>query len=123
MAQPFAAGMLDRTRLATLARTSAIVGDLALCRAAYEHDEPHPRWDLQDLQRRAVCYQRTGSPLTATALRDVQEFLARAPSRFAAFPRRKVDAHRCSVRAEYPSSCANSRALQGSCSSSHELWD
>jgi spermidine synthase len=83
MAQPFAAGMLDRTRLGTLARTSAIVGDLALCRAAYEHDEPHPRWDLQDLQRRAVCYQRTGSPLAATALRDVQEFLARAPTRFA----------------------------------------
>ncbi len=84
MAQPFAAMGLDRTRLATLAKTSAAVGDFARCRAAYEGAEPYPVWELASLQRRAVCYEKTGSPLATKALRDVEELLAHAPSRFAA---------------------------------------
>jgi spermidine synthase len=84
LAQPFAAMILDRTRLATLAKASAAAGDFARCRAAYERTEPYPSWDLTSLRRRAFCYDKTASPLASPALRDVEEFLDHAPTRFAA---------------------------------------
>jgi hypothetical protein len=82
--QPFAAMILDKTRWATLAKTSAATDDFARCSAAYERTEPYPIWALADLQRRALCYERIASPRASRALRDVQEFLSQAPTTFAA---------------------------------------
>jgi spermidine synthase len=82
--QPFAALILDGTRTATLVRTSAATGDFPRCAAAYQRTEQYPMWDLTNLQRRALCYEKVGSPLASRALRDIAEFLSQAPSSFAA---------------------------------------
>jgi spermidine synthase len=82
--QPFAAMLLDRTRMATLAKASAATSDFVRCGAAYARMEPYPIWDLANLQRRALCYQKAASPLAHRALRDIEEFLSQAPTSFAA---------------------------------------
>jgi spermidine synthase len=82
--RPFAAMLLDGTRVATLIRASAATDDFTRCSAAYGRLEPYPVWDLPNLQRRSLCYEKVASPLAPRALRDVRDFLTQAPTSFAA---------------------------------------
>jgi hypothetical protein len=78
--QPFAAGLLDTTRLrlrVDLAR--AVGGDV--CVSALAPFEPHVLWDDSFLGFRAQCYARTRHPLARKALDDLEDYLDQAPPR------------------------------------------
>jgi spermidine synthase/MFS family permease len=80
---PFAARNLEATRLGIYSELAASLG-LAECRSAYERMEPHPIWTHSALRARALCYEKTNSPLLPRARADRLDFLTHEPLSLAA---------------------------------------
>lgn len=80
LAEPFAAWLLDDTRLRTRVELANQLGGDP-CVEALEAFEPHPPWEDDFLRQRAACYKTHRHSLAESATRDVEAFKSQAPSR------------------------------------------
>lgn len=84
LAEPFAVGLVDYSRLRTRLELAHFTHRPDVCVAAFASWEPHVPWQEHLLRRRAQCYRQTGHPLRGRALRDLEEFLENAPPKLSA---------------------------------------
>lgn len=82
LSTPFALNLHNKLRLATRLDVARATDFDRLCAEALAAFEPHPWWTEAFLSRRVECYERTGHPLAGAARRDLEQYLADAPSRF-----------------------------------------
>ncbi len=81
---PFAARMFDGERRITRVWLSRELDGPPRCAETLAALEPHVPWDELFLANRYECYRKVGSPLAAKAAKDLEHFLAAAPSKLAA---------------------------------------
>jgi len=84
LGQPFAVRMFDGQRRITRVWLTREAGARAGCAEAITALEPHVPWDELSLTDRYQCYSQAGSPLAKKAGKDLDDFLAAAPSKLAA---------------------------------------
>ena len=84
LAEPFSVYVLDARRQQALADISMMLADTSLCVAAMNAFEPYPRWTEAALLARAECYEINRDPRADAAWRDLDRFIAKAPSNFGA---------------------------------------
>lgn len=85
LAEPFAVGMADQTRLRKRLELTWLLRDG--CVEALKPFEPHPPWEDLFLAQRARCYREEHHPLTDRARSDLEEYMKNAPPRLeTAFP-------------------------------------
>jgi spermidine synthase len=77
--EPFSVRAVETSRLLTRVELAARFDFRGACREAIGDLEPHVPWTGAFLVRRRDCYQATGDPRLAAALRDLDEFLSREP--------------------------------------------
>ncbi|HEV7785956.1 MAG TPA: fused MFS/spermidine synthase, partial [Thermoanaerobaculia bacterium] len=81
--KPFAVRMFDGQRRITRVWLSRELEGPPRCAEALAALEPHVPWDERSLANRYECYRQAGSPLAARAGKDLEDFLAAAPSKLA----------------------------------------
>ena len=85
LAEPFAVGMADQTRLRKRLELTWLLRDG--CVEALKPFEPHPPWEDLFLAQRARCYHEAHHPLADRARSDLAEYMKNAPPRLEmAFP-------------------------------------
>ena len=77
---PFSVRAKDTTRALARLDLATVLDFQGLCRDAISEIEPHAVWTSEFLVARRDCYQATGDPRLAAALRDLDEFLSREPA-------------------------------------------
>jgi spermidine synthase len=82
--RPFAVRMFDGERRITRVWLSRELDGPPRCAEAIAALEPHVPWDELFLANRYECYQKVGSPRAGKAGKDLEDFLAAAPSKLAA---------------------------------------
>jgi predicted membrane-bound spermidine synthase len=82
-AEPFAAGLLDTTRLRLRVDLARALGGAhgGACVPVLAPFEPHVLWDESFLTFRAQCYAQAKHPLARRALDDLEDYLDQAPPR------------------------------------------
>jgi predicted membrane-bound spermidine synthase len=81
LAEPFAVGLVDYSRLRARLELAYATRRADVCAAAFAPWEPHIPWQEYLLLRRVQCYEQIGHPLLGRALRDLQEFQENAPQK------------------------------------------
>jgi spermidine synthase len=81
---PFAVRMFDGERRITRVWLSRELDGPPRCAEPIAALEPHVPWDELFLANRYECYRQVGSPLAARAGKELEDFLAAAPSKLAA---------------------------------------
>ncbi|HVG06970.1 MAG TPA: fused MFS/spermidine synthase [Thermoanaerobaculia bacterium] len=85
LAEPFAVGMADQTRLRQRLALTWLLRDG--CVEALAPFEPSPPWEDLFLAQRARCYREAHHPLAGRARSDLEEYMKNAPPRLErAFP-------------------------------------
>ena len=85
LAEPFAVGMADQTRLRKRLELTWLLREH--CVEALKPFEPHPPWEDLFLAQRARCYREEHHPLAGRARSDLEEYMRNAPPRLeTAFP-------------------------------------
>lgn len=79
LAEPFAVGMADQTRLRQRLELTWLLRQG--CVEALKPFEPHPPWEDLFLAQRARCYREAGHPLAERARADLAEYMRNAPPR------------------------------------------
>jgi spermidine synthase len=79
LAQRFAVGMADQTRLRQRLELTWLLRDG--CVEALKPFEPHPPWEDLFLAQRARCYREAWHPLADRARADLAEYMKNAPPR------------------------------------------
>jgi spermidine synthase len=79
LAEPFAVGMADQTRLLQRMELTWLLRDG--CVEALEPFEPSPPWEDLFLAQRARCYREAHHPLADRARSDLEEYMKNAPPR------------------------------------------
>jgi len=82
--KPFAVRMFDGQRRITRVWLSRELTGPSRCAEALAALEPNVPWDELSLTNRYECYRQVKSPLAAKAGKDLEDFLAAAPSKLAA---------------------------------------
>lgn len=77
---PFSVRAADTARVLARADLATRMDFQGLCRDAISEIEPDAVWTRGFLVARRDCYQATGDPRLAAALRDLDEFLSREPA-------------------------------------------
>jgi hypothetical protein len=77
--EPFSVRAADTPRLLARADLTVRFDFRGACQEAIGDLEPHVPWTGAFLALRRDCYQATGNPRLAAALRDLDEFLSREP--------------------------------------------
>lgn len=80
LAEPFVVRLDDETRKHLRVKLLAHLDLTTHCAEVFEEYEPHVLWEKAFLLARASCYEINGRPLRERAWRELEEFIAAAPS-------------------------------------------